>query len=94
MLLVSPPGLALPASLLAELHEQGADLAVTEFEDALTRADVVYVTRIQKERFVDLAQYEAVRGSYRLTADTVRRLAPAATIMHPLPRVDEIAADV
>ncbi|HEY8742948.1 MAG TPA: aspartate carbamoyltransferase [Chloroflexota bacterium] len=94
MLLVSPPGLALPAPLLTELREQGGDLMVTAFEDALTRADVVYVTRIQKERFVDLAQYEAVRGSYRLSADTVRRLAPVATIMHPLPRVDEIAPDV
>lgn len=94
MLLVSPPGLALPPALLAELQALGANIVVTEFDDALTRADVVYVTRIQKERFVDMAQYERVRGSYRLTSDTVRQLAPTATIMHPLPRVDEIAADV
>ena len=94
MLLVSPPGLALPPALLTELRAQGADLLVTDFDDALRAADVIYVTRIQKERFLDLAQYEAVRGSYRLTADTVGRLAAGATIMHPLPRVDEIAPDV
>jgi aspartate carbamoyltransferase catalytic subunit len=94
MLLVSPPGLALPAPLLAELGELGANVAVATFEEALSNADVIYVTRIQKERFVDLAEYEAVRGSYRLTADAVRHLAPTATIMHPLPRVDEVALDV
>jgi aspartate carbamoyltransferase catalytic subunit len=94
MLLVSPPGLQLPPALLAELRAQGANLVVAPFEDALGTADVVYVTRIQKERFLDLTQYETVRGSYRLTAETVRRLAPTATVMHPLPRVDEIAPDV
>jgi aspartate carbamoyltransferase catalytic subunit len=94
MLLVAPPGLELPPALLQELLEHGANLGVAGFDEALASADVVYVTRIQKERFVDLRQYEAVRGSYRLTAATVRRLAPAATIMHPLPRVDEIASDV
>ncbi|HEV7216081.1 MAG TPA: aspartate carbamoyltransferase, partial [Chloroflexota bacterium] len=91
---VSPPGLQLPPALLAELRAQGANLVVAPFEDALGTADVVYVTRIQKERFLDLTQYETVRGSYRLTAETVRRLAPTATVMHPLPRVDEIAPDV
>lgn len=94
MLLVSPPGLELPPLLLAELRNEGAEVQESEFAPALERADVLYVTRIQKERFADLAQYEAVRGTYRLTAAMVRRQAPMATVLHPLPRVDEIAPDV
>lgn len=94
MLLAAPPGLELPLPLRRELVEQGAALMDAAFDLALREADVLYVTRIQKERFLDQALYESVRGSYRLTTETVRRLAPNATIMHPLPRVDEIASDV
>ena len=94
MLTVAPPGLELPPALLGELAAGGAEVRPLELAEALRRAEVVYVTRIQKERFAHLDQYEAVRGSYRLTADTLRRLAPDATILHPLPRVDELATDV
>ena len=92
--LVAPATLELPRLLLDELRTMGGDVAELALPDALAQADVLYVTRIQKERFADLQQYEAVRGSYRLSAATVQRLAPKATILHPLPRVDEIADDV
>jgi len=94
ILLVAPPGLEFPPQLLAELnHSPGAAKTAT-FDAALSASDVLYLTRIQKERFADLAQYEAVRGSYRLDSGLILRQAPHATVMHPLPRVDELADDV
>ena len=52
--------------------------------------DVIYVTRIQKERFPDLAEYEKIKGSYKITPDTLKDARKNLIIMHPLPRVDEI----
>ena len=57
----------------------------------MRESDVVYVTRIQRERFEDPAEYDRLRGSYVLDMDMVRQAKPGITIMHPLPRVDEIA---
>ncbi|MCL4508727.1 MAG: aspartate carbamoyltransferase [Chloroflexi bacterium] len=94
MLLVSPPSLELPPSIATELHAAGAHLREATLEEALQRAEVIYVTRIQKERFADGREYETVRGSYRLTASLLHEHAPQATILHPLPRIDEIATDV
>jgi aspartate carbamoyltransferase catalytic subunit len=56
--------------------------------------DVLYVTRIQRERFADIQEYEQVAHSYRITKDTLSVLNPKIKIMHPLPRVDEIAYEV
>jgi aspartate carbamoyltransferase catalytic subunit len=56
--------------------------------------DVVYVTRIQKERFPDEEEYLKVRGSYVIGMDMVKRMKSGAIIMHPLPRLDEISADI
>ena len=52
------------------------------------------MTRIQKERFADPAEYERLKGSYVLTRELVQRVNPSVTLLHPLPRVDEIATDV
>jgi len=52
------------------------------------------MTRIQKERFADLAEYEKVKGYYRLTSQEMLKAKKKAVLMHPLPRVDEIAFDV
>ena len=52
------------------------------------------MTRVQKERFGDLAEYEKVKGSYRLTSDELARAKKNAIVMHPLPRVDEIDSSV
>jgi aspartate carbamoyltransferase catalytic subunit len=57
-------------------------------------ADVLYMTRIQKERFEDPAEYQRLKGSYVLTREMVERINPGLTILHPLPRVDEIATGV
>jgi aspartate carbamoyltransferase catalytic subunit len=83
---VAAPGLELPA-------EHG-EVPAMGLEEAAAACDVLYVTRIQKERFADAAQYEAVKGHFRIDADLLRRARSRAVILHPLPRVDEIATDV
>jgi aspartate carbamoyltransferase catalytic subunit len=60
----------------------------------MPQVDVLYMTRIQKERFGSLEDYEKVRGSYRLTVADLAQAKPKAIIMHPLPRVDEIEYSV
>lgn len=93
--LVSPPALAMPAEITQKLRSKG--IAVHESSDlaaALPQLDVLYVTRIQGERFVDPAEYEQLKGSYIIDRALIERTNPDVTIMHPLPRVDEIATDV
>jgi aspartate carbamoyltransferase len=92
--LVAPDGLQMPAALVAELTAQGAQIDQTDDLRASSHdADVVYMTRIQKERFVNAAEYEAMRGSFIIDAAFMRRYRNL-TLMHPLPRVEEIAAEV
>ena len=66
----------------------------SDLDRVLPEVDVVYQTRIQKERFADAAAYEAVRGVYRLDRAAMSLLKPEAVVMHPLPRVDEIDPEV
>ncbi len=95
LILVSPDALRMPPELTARLREQGVAVEETDdLEAALPEATVLYMTRIQKERFADPEEYERLKGSYVLTREMVERLNPDLTIMHPLPRVGEIAADV
>jgi len=61
---------------------------------AASESNLIYMTRIQKERFADLSEYETVKGSYILNKAFLDRLKKKMTILHPLPRVDEISADV
>ena len=65
-----------------------------DLEEVLPELDVLYVTRIQKERFPDPAEYERVKGSYRIDAALLKNAKEDMIILHPLPRVDEIALDV
>jgi aspartate carbamoyltransferase catalytic subunit len=92
--LVSPPLLRMRKEVLEEV---GARIKVHELEDlskVIPEADVIYMTRIQKERFGSLEDYEKVRGSYRLSADDLVTAKRNMIVMHPLPRVDEIAFGV
>jgi len=66
----------------------------SNLEDVIADADVLYVTRIQKERFPDLSEYEKVAGCYRIDNILLREAKKSLVIMHPLPRVDEIAPEV
>ena len=95
LILVSPDALRMPPEIVARLREQGVEVEETaDLEGALAQADVLYMTRIQKERFDDPAEYERLKGSYVLTREMVERLRPDVTVLHPLPRVNEIATDV
>jgi len=93
--LVSPPSLVMPRYIIDELEE--AKVFYKEVEDILeveTAIDVIYATRIQKERFPDLMEYDKVKNAYLLNRETLRKLKGESAIMHPLPRCNEISMDV
>jgi aspartate carbamoyltransferase catalytic subunit len=92
---VSPESLRLPRSVRFDLHEAGAQLREhTELEPVLSELDVLYVTRIQRERFPDEDEYRKVAGEFRVDAETLDAAADDLTVMHPLPRVDEIDPEI
>jgi aspartate carbamoyltransferase catalytic subunit len=95
MTFISPPILRMPEPFKEEISAAGVRFTeVQQPEEAGTGLDVLYVTRIQRERFGDPQEYESVAHCYRVTAETVRALGGRVRIMHPLPRVDEIAEEV
>ncbi len=68
--------------------------AYTKLEDVIGELDVLYVVRIQKERFLDPLEFERVKGSYRLTAEALKGAKEDLIVLHPLPRVDELDPSV
>jgi len=95
MIFVSPESLRMPEEITADLRSRGAEIEETEdLKKALVVSDIVYVTRVQKERFGDPAEYKKVKGSYIVNRDIINQAKKGITILHPLPRVDEIAIDV
>ena len=92
---VAPPQVAMREDLKAHLDEHRVPWIETEDLNAvLPEADVVYMTRIQKERFTDPEAYNAVKGAYRIDKDAMALMRKYAILMHPLPRVDEISPEV
>ena len=92
---VAPPQVAMRADLKSHLDEHHVPWVETDdLEAVLPEVDVVYMTRIQKERFTDPAAYDAVKGTYRIDKSALARMRKYAILMHPLPRVDEIAPEV
>jgi aspartate carbamoyltransferase catalytic subunit len=92
---VSPASLSMPTELIDDLREAGADVSEdTDLYSHIDSADVIYMTRIQKERFPDEEEYQKVAGIYRLQRSDLSGAKSSMIIMHPLPRVGEIAADV
>ncbi len=93
---VAPEALKMPAQVTEKLRkERGAQIRETaDLAEALREVDVAYITRIQKERFADPAEYEQLKGAYVVSRKLVEGAKAGITIMHPLPRVDEIATDV
>jgi aspartate carbamoyltransferase len=95
LILVSPEILAMPEEITRNLRQRGISVTETSrLNEALPASDLLYVTRVQKERFADHAAYERVRGSYVITDQLLRDAGREPVIMHPLPRVDEISPDV
>ncbi len=90
--LISPEELALPEYVIEELKKSSIPYECTEsLEDALPSLDVLYMTRIQRERFSDAAQYERLKDSYILTPEKMQKAKSDTSVMHPLPRVNEIS---
>jgi aspartate carbamoyltransferase catalytic subunit len=90
----SPKDLAMPGDLTADVKKMGIPVKETgDIREAL-QSDILYMTRIQRERFDDPAEYERLKGSYVLNRDLVQKGKKGIVIMHPLPRVDEITTDV
>ncbi len=93
--LISPRELAVPDYMRVFLREHNMWFTeVTGLEAVIPQLDVLYMTRIQKERFVDPLEYERNKGIYVLTRRKLERAKKDMLVMHPLPRVDEIAVDV
>jgi aspartate carbamoyltransferase catalytic subunit len=91
----APPGVRMRDDIKAHLDEHGIRWRETDdLDSALAAADVVYQTRIQKERFEDVAAYNAIKGQYRIDGAAMQKLPLQSIVMHPLPRVDEIAPEV
>jgi len=92
---VSPDSLRMPAEITSHLKAKKIGFVETEdMMEAAAASDLVYMTRIQKERFSDLSEYERVKGSYIINEEFLKRLKKKITILHPLPRVDEINPEV
>lgn len=93
---VAPAELAMPIEYKMYCKEHGIRFVEhTDFdENVIADADIIYMTRVQKERFSDLMEYERVKNVYILKADMLGNTKPNMKILHPLPRVNEIAYDV
>ncbi len=92
---VSPTQLGMPEEVIADLEDQGLKVNEThDLGEVVESSDVLYMTRIQKERFPDPTEYERMRGAYSLDASVLEGAKESMIILHPLPRVDEIKPDV
>ena len=95
MHLIAPDALRMPDAILTEMSSQGVTVSTGEsLGEAMPEADVLYVTRVQKERFGTPEAYEAVKGLYVVDAATMQAAKKDMLVLHPLPRVDEIATEV
>jgi aspartate carbamoyltransferase catalytic subunit len=95
LILISPDKLKMPSHITDYLKEKGIPFTETEsLEEGLKNAQVIYSTRVQKERFDDLAEYEKYKHYYILNRALIEKYNKDLTIMHPLPRVGEIDVDV
>jgi len=92
--LISPSLLKMRPEVIEDIKDRIEVSEHTDLMEVLPDADVLYVTRIQKERFPDLGEYEKVRGSYVIDLNVLKKAKEDLIVLHPLPRVDEIAVEV
>ena len=93
--LIAPEVLQMPKDILETLDGEGVGYTLTEeFETAFEGLDVLYMTRIQRERFQNPTEYRRLKGIYILDGEKMSRAGKDMIVMHPLPRVDEIAPEV
>lgn len=95
VIFISPKELKMPAEYLEMLDKAGIPYAEeTDLNKNVPETDILYMTRIQQERFEDLNEYHRLKGSYVLTPEVVELGKPSMRVLHPLPRIDEITKDV
>lgn len=93
--LVSPVELKLPSYVKQSIKDHNLEYhQYTDLNEVIPKVDIIYMTRVQRERFADPMEYEKVKNSYVLCADMLQNCKPNMKILHPLPRVNEIATDV
>jgi len=92
--LISPETLKVRSDSVYEIKKRLSFTESTNIDEYIDDLDVVYVTRIQKERFPDEEEYLKVKGSYIIGLDMLQKMKDSAIILHPLPRLDEISTDV
>ncbi len=92
---VSPKVLQMPPEIVASIKQQsGTVTEVESLEDVIGTADILYATRVQKERFEDIEEYERLKHKYIITPEVMKLAKKTMILMHPLPRVGEITAEV
>ena len=92
--LVSPPTLRIRKESLYEIQDKLKIKEHSKLDEVLPEIDVIYVTRIQRERFPDVQEYEKVKGTYTIDENTLAKSKSDIAVMHPLPRVDEISQSI
>jgi len=92
--LISPESLRIRSDSTYEIKKRLSFTESTDIEEHIDELDVLYVTRIQKERFPDEEEYLKVKGSYVVGLDLLKQMKDDSIILHPLPRIDEISTDV
>jgi len=92
--LISPESLKIRKDSTYDIKKKLSYTESTNLDEYIDDLDVLYVTRIQKERFPDEEEYVKMRGSYVIGLDVVKKMKEDAIILHPLPRIDEISTDV
>ena len=92
--LISPESLRIRSDSTYDIKKELSYTESSDIDEYIEDLDVLYVTRIQKERFPDEEEYAKVKGSYVIGSDMVKKMKDDAIILHPLPRIDEISADV
>ena len=92
---VSPKALTMPEKITKHIAKSGLSQSIHhELKTVLPESDIIYVTRIQRERFDNLQEYEALKGSYIINKEVMCKAKKTMRLLHPLPRVDEIDQDV
>lgn len=93
---IAPDELAMPAEYIRFCQDNGIEYEESKDFDknVIANADIIYMTRVQRERFSDLAEYDKVKDTYILNAEMLCKAKPGMKILHPLPRVNEITLDV
>ena len=92
---IAPDALKMPRNYITKLKEAGMKVHETaELDDCSRKLDILYVTRIQEERFADKLEYKKYKGVYKINLESLKGVKKDLKIMHPLPRVDEIDSEV